>query len=364
MTVNDADYMRLALRLARRGRTSPNPMVGAVVVKDGAVVGKGFHPKAGEPHAEIFALNEAAERTDGATIYVTLEPCCHQGRTPPCVDAIIKAGITRVCAAMADPDPKVAGKGFDILRQAGIEVDCGLLEAEARSLNEAYIKHRVMGMPLVILKSAMSLDGKIATRTGDSKWITSEPSRAFAHKIRRGVDAIVVGGNTARIDNPALTARVGRRVYYPTRVILSESGRVPDDLAMFDLPGDTIAAVSSRADKSAIKKLSEAGARILMLKDLGGRASVADLMRQLAELGHLSVLIEGGGEVAARALEERVVDKIAFFFAPKIIGGRDAVTSIAGPGVEKVADAIGVERIKVRRTGGDIMVEGYVVYPG
>lgn len=362
--MNDADYMRLALRLARRGRTSPNPMVGAVVVKDGAVVGRGFHPKAGEPHAEVFAINAAAGHTQAATIYVTLEPCCHQGRTAPCVDAIIKAGITRVCAAMADPDPKVVGKGFDILRQAGIEVDCGILEAEARSLNEAYIKHRNTGMPFVILKSAMSLDGRIATRTGDSKWITSEPSRAFVHRIRRGVDAIVVGGNTARIDNPALTARVGRAVYYPTRVILSDSGRLPDDLAMFDLPGETIAAVSSRADESAIKKLSGAGARILMLKDKDDRASVADLMRQLAELGHLSVLIEGGGGVAAQALEERVVDKINFFYAPKIIGGRDAVASISGLGSEMVADSIGVERLRIRRTGGDIMIEGYVVYPG
>lgn len=361
--MNDIDYMRLALKLAKRGRTSPNPMVGAVVVKDGVVVGKGFHPRAGEPHAEVFALADAGDRAYGATMYVTLEPCCHTGRTPPCADAVIKAGIKRVHAAMADPDPKVAGKGLERLQEAGLDVQCGLCESEAMALNEAYIKHRSTGMPLVVLKSAMSLDGKIASRTGDSKWITGEPSRAYGHRIRRDVDAIVVGGNTARVDNPRLNARVGARAYYPTRVVITESGDLPSDLLLLGEPGKSIVAASKRANAESLRKLEQAGARILTLEDSGGRASIADLMRQLAGLGCLSVLIEGGGEVAASALEEKVVDKVVFFYAPKIIGGRAAVSSIGGLGAEDIASSLTLDRVKVRRSGDDIAVEGYVVYP-
>lgn len=361
--MNHVDYMRLALRLARRGRTSPNPMVGAVVVKDGAVIGEGFHPRAGEPHAEVFALDSAGENAAKATVYVTLEPCCHMGRTPPCTEAIIKAGIARVYAAMSDPDLKVAGKGFERLRQAGIEVQCGLLEPEARALNEAYIKHRATGMPFVILKSAMSLDGKIASRTGDSKWITGERSRAFGHKIRRDVDAIVVGGNTARVDDPRLTARVGSKTYYPTRVVVSVSGDLPASLVLIGQPGESIIAVPERANSESLRKLEQAGARILFLKDYGDRASIADLMRQLGELGHLSVLIEGGGEIAASALEEKVVDKVVFFYAPRIIGGRGAISAIGGLGAEDIASSITLDRVKVRRFGEDLAVEGYVVYP-
>jgi len=360
--VNDADYMRLALRLARRGRTSPNPMVGAVVVKDGIIVGKGYHPRAGEPHAEVLALDAAGDRARCATLYVTLEPCCHTGRTPPCTEAIVQAGIVRVVAAMADPDPNVSGKGFARLQDAGVGVVCGVCEADAAALNEAYIKHRTTGMPLVILKSAMSLDGKIATRTGDSKWITSEPSRRYAHKIRRQVDAIVVGANTVRVDDPRLTARVGRRAYYPTRVVVTNTGEIPTDAALLSEPGEFIIAASRGANAQALRKLEQAGARILTLSDRAGRASLADLMRQLAELGHLSVLIEGGGDTAASALDERVVDKIVFCYAPKIIGGRDAVNAVGGVGAATVASAITLNRMRVRRLGDDLVVEAYVGY--
>lgn len=357
-------YMHLALRLAGRGRTSPNPKVGAVVVKGGEIVGRGYHPRAGEPHAEVFALEDAAELAKGATLYVTLEPCCHTGRTPPCVDAIIEAGITKVYAAMADPDPKVSGKGFDALKRAGVDVQYGLMEAQARELNEAYIKHRVTGMPLVILKAAMSLDGRIATRTGDSKWITNEQSRAFAHTIRRDVDAIVVGGATARIDNPTLIARTGRATHYPSRVVLTKSGELPSDLALFKQPGISIVATSQHANKSALRNLKQAGVRIMTVEDLpGGGCSIRHLMSQLAELGHTSTLIEGGSEVAAQALQEKIVDKVMFFYAPKIIGGRGAVGSIGGLGAEFVAGSIRVDRIKTRRFGDDLMITGYVVYP-
>lgn len=361
--MNDADYMRLALRLAKRGRTSPNPMVGAVVVKDGVIVGTGYHPCAGAPHAEVFALDAAGSRARCATLYVTLEPCCHTGRTPPCTEAIIRSGIARVVAAMADPDRNVSGKGFAQLRDAGVDVVCGVCEADAAALNEAYIKHRTTGMPLVILKSAMSLDGKIATRTGDSKWITGEPSRRYAHRIRRQVDAIVVGANTLRVDDPRLTARVGRRAYYPTRVVVTNTGEIPADAAVLSEPGEFIVAASGKANVRAIRKLEQAGARILTLSERAGRASLADLMRQLGRMGHLSVLIEGGGDIAASALDERIVDKIVFFYAPKIIGGRDAVGAVGGLGAATVDSSITLDRMRVRRLGGDFVVEAYVGYP-
>jgi len=360
--VTHSDYMKRALRLAARGRTSPNPMVGAVVVRDGVIVGEGYHHRAGEPHAEVLALRQAGDRTRGATLYVTLEPCCHHGCTPPCTKAIIEAGVSEIHAAMVDPDPKVAGKGIEELRAAGIEVHHPLCEDEARRLNEAYIKHRTTGLPFVILKSAMSLDGRIATRTGDSKWITNERSRAYAHRLRSRVDAILVGGTTARADDPQLTARLGRRVHYPTRVVITRSADLPSDLALLRSAGECIVACPAGADAASLKKLERAGARILTLKTAGARACMADLMAQLGKLGNLCVLIEGGGEVAASALEEKLVDKVIFFYAPKIIGGREAVPAVGGEGAPDIASAIKLDRIKLRRFGEDFAVEGYVVY--
>ena len=218
-------------------------------------------------------------------------------------------------------------------------------------------------MPFVILKSAMSLDGKIATRTGDSKWITNERSRAYAHRLRSRVDAVVVGAATARVDNPKLTARTPMRVYYPTRVVVSASGDLPEDLALLREPGESIIACAPGASLDSLRKLERAGARILTLAERDGRASISDLMKKLAEMGHLSVLIEGGGEVAASALEERVVDKAVFFYAPRIIGGRDAVSAVGGIGAADVASAVQLNRIKTRRFGDDILIEGYVIYP-
>lgn len=360
--MNGADFMRRALALAKRGRTSPNPRVGAVVVRDGRNIGEGFHPRAGEPHAEVLALQAAGEDARGAYLYVTLEPCCHQGRTPPCTDAVIGAGIVRVFAAMADPDPNVAGKGFERLRQAGVQVECGLCGNEARRLNEAYIKHRTTGMPFVILKSAMSLDGRIATRTGDSKWITGEKARAYAHRVRSEVDAILVGANTLRADDPALTARLGRKVYYPARVVVTSTGDVPSGAKLLDSPGDTIIAATKSALGDALMKLERSGARILTLGERNGRPSMRELMRELGSLGYLSVLIEGGGEVAASALDERIVDKVLYFYAPRIIGGREAVPAVGGLGCADVASSIRVEHIRTRRLGEDILVEGYVRY--
>ena len=358
-----ADYMRRALALAKRGRTSPNPKVGAVVVANGVIVGEGYHRRAGEPHAEVFALQDAGGDARGGAMYVALEPCCRYGRTPPCTDAIIRAGIARLYAAMSDPDPEVAGRGFDRLKEAGIQVESGICEQEARELNEAYIKHRTTGLPFVILKSAMSLDGKIATRTGDSKWITNERSRAFAHRIRSEVDAILIGGATARVDNPSLTARLGKKVYYPTRVVVTSSGDLPADMNLMRESGETIIAAGKGANAGSVRKLERAGARILTLEESNGGLSVRHLMRQLARLENLSVLIEGGGQLAASALEERVVDKVIYFYAPRIIGGRDAVNSVGGVGAEEVGSSISLDRVKLRRFGQDFAVEGYVVYP-
>lgn len=357
------NYMRRALALAKRGRTSPNPMVGAVIVKDGRIVGEGYHPKAGEPHAEVFALRNAGDLAAGSSMYVTLEPCCHQGRTPPCTRAIIKAGISEVYVAMTDPDPKVSSKGLDELRTAGIVVHTPLLEEKARALNEAYIKHRTTGMPFVILKSAMSLDGKIATRTGDSKWITNERSRAYAHGVRSRVDAIIVGGNTARADDPALTARVGRKIYYPTRVVVTGTGNLPETLKLFSEPGESIVAAGPYADSASLRKLEATGARIITLKAPDGQPSLAGLLQELGNMGCLSVLIEGGGEMAALAIEQRLVDKVLYFHAPIIIGGHSSVDSVGGVGAENIASAVKLDRIRVRRFGDDIAVEGYVVYP-
>lgn len=360
--MNSTDYMKRALKLAVRGNTSPNPMVGAVVVRGDEIVGEGYHPRAGEPHAEVFALRAAGPRAKGADLYVTLEPCCHQGRTPPCTRAVIDAGIARVFVAMTDPDPRVSCRGIDVLKGAGIAVECGLCEDEARKLNEAYIKHRTTGTPLVILKSAMSLDGKIATRTGDSRWITGDSARRYVHRIRSRVDAIVVGAGTARADDPALTARLGKKVSYPRRVVVS-SGRLPDDLKIFREPGETVIAVPRNADKSCISKLQDAGARILTLDAPGGQPSIAELMHRLGEMGCLSVLIEGGGRLAASALEERVVDRVIYFYAPRIIGGSDAVSAVAGIGASKVADSISLDDVKLRRFDRDLAIEGRVVYP-
>lgn len=357
------DYMRRALRLAARGRTSPNPMVGAVVVKDGEIVGEGYHRRAGGPHAEVIALRKAGSNARGGVLYVTLEPCCHHGRTPPCTRAIIDAGVAEVYAAMLDPDPKVAGRGFDELARAGVRVHYPLLEKEAMKLNEAYIKHRTSGLPLVTLKSAMSLDGCIATAAGDSKWITGERSRLFAHRVRAKVDAIVVGAGTARLDNPQLTARVGKRVYYPKRVVVTKSGNLPSDLRIFNEPGECIVACPEGLCDAVINKPGGSAVEVVALPTVCGRVSMNALMRRLAEMGCLSVLIEGGAETAAAALEERVVDKVMFFYAPKIIGGRRATHAVGGVGVGSVDKAIRIRDMRIRRLGEDFLIEGYVDYP-
>ena len=354
--------MLRALRLARRGRTSPNPMVGAVVVRDGGIVGEGFHPRAGEPHAEVFALRDAGEAARGATLYVTLEPCCHHGRTPPCTQAIISAGISRVVAAMVDPNPVVGGKGIRELRDAGIEVTAGLLEDDARRLNEAHLKHITTGLPFFRLKMAATLDGKIATRTGDSQWVSGEASRRLVQRMRDRADAVVVGIETVMRDDPRLTVRRGERARtrQPVRVVVDSGARTPPSARLLDEPGEVLIAVTERAPAADLRRLERRGARILSLDNRNGRVDLTALAKELAARGLINVLVEGGGELAAGFVEAGLLDAVTFFVAPKIIGGREAPTAIQGIGLATMAEAIGLNDIRAKRVGEDLCVEAYV----
>jgi len=371
--------MRRALVLARRGRTSPNPMVGAVVVKDGAIVGEGCHRRAGDAHAEVVALQKAGDSARGATLYVSLEPCCHFGQTPPCTKALIAAGVEAVVAAMVDPNPKVSGLGLAELESARIKTAVGVLADEARKLNEAYIKFITTGLPFVTLKLAMTLDGKIATRTGDSRWVSCEESRRLVHKLRDRADAVLVGVGTVIVDDPELTARIGRRVSYPLRIVADSLARTPPAskvLAHHDVvagrraglqartgeaqeTGRTIIAVTPAAPKENVRKLEQAGARIISVGEAGRHVNLRALVRELGRMDVASLLIEGGGRIAASALSEGIVDKLMLFVAPKVAGGESAVTAVEGTGVASMADALRFGRMTVRKVGGDLLIEAY-----
>ncbi|KJS15664.1 MAG: DeoR faimly transcriptional regulator [Peptococcaceae bacterium BRH_c4b] len=357
--------MSNALELAARatGRTSPNPMVGAVLVKDGKIVGSGYHHRAGTPHAEVHALREAGGKARGATLYVTLEPCCHHGRTGPCTEAVIEAGVTRVVAAMTDPNPLVAGRGLDKLREAGIEAESGLLEKEARRLNEVFIKYITVRQPFVVLKAAMSLDGKIATRTGDSQWITGIESREYVHHLRDHYDAIMVGINTVLADNPSLTTRLpGGGGRDPVRIVLDSAARTPPEARVLrvESPAPTIIVTTTAAPAERLAVLEDAGARIITVDGDGGRVDLRVLMKKLAAMEICSVLVEGGGQVHASVLAAGVADKVIWFIAPKLIGGASAPGPVGGQGVERLAEAVSIRRVNVTRFGEDICVEGYI----
>jgi diaminohydroxyphosphoribosylaminopyrimidine deaminase/5-amino-6-(5-phosphoribosylamino)uracil reductase len=359
----DARWMRRALRLAARARgsTAPNPMVGAVLVRDGAVVGEGYHRVAGGPHAEVLALRQAGDAARGATCYVNLEPCCHFGRTPPCTRALIEAGVARVVAAMADPFPRVAGGGLEELRDAGIMVEVGVLETEARRLNEVYLKYVTQGLPFVTLKMAMTLDGKIATTTGDSRWVTGEEARRAVHRWRSENAAVMVGIGTALADDPLLTARVPR-ARNPTRVVVDARAELPLNsqigLTLRAVP--TLVAVSVSAPADRCQSLETAGARVLRLPEMAGRVDLRALMSELAHLELSSVLVEGGAELAAGMIDAGLVDRVAFFIAPKLIGGRNAPGPVGGAGLPLMENAIPVHDVTVRRFGSDIALIGYV----
>lgn len=363
--------MRRALALARRGlgTTSPNPMVGAVLVRGGRIIGEGFHKRAGEPHAEINALRDAERRGHsprGATLYVTLEPCCTHGRTPPCTDAIIAAGIRRVVPGAIDPNPKHAGRGVDLLRRAGIAVTTGVLGDEAAQLNEAFNHWVVHRTPLVTVKAAMTLDGKIATANGDSKWITGPAARTEGMKLRRAADAILVGVNTVLTDDPALTWRKSgkrkaesgkqlRRIILDSRARTPLTARVVSD----EFAGLTTIVVTRGASARRVAALRKR-VNVLVAPTKRGRVAVRWLLRRLGRENVTSLLVEGGGEVNAAFLEQRLAHRVAFFYAPKILGGRDARRGVAGEGARSLSDALRLEDAEWWRVGEDLMLTARV----
>jgi diaminohydroxyphosphoribosylaminopyrimidine deaminase/5-amino-6-(5-phosphoribosylamino)uracil reductase len=338
-------------------------MVGAVLVKDGLVVGEGFHAFAGSDHAEVDALREAESAASGATLYVTLEPCCHFGRTPPCTDRIVQAGVRRVVAACEDPNPAVSGKGLAALRAAGLSVDVGLLQEEATRLNEAFFTYIRTGRPFVILKAAASLDGKIATQTGDSRWITGESARQHVHHLRNEVDAVLVGIGTILRDNPMLTTRLGMADQRdPTRVIVDNLARLPLRAQVINRASTapTVLAVSEMAPRARLEALEREGVQVLVVPGSPRRVSLAHLMEALGKMGFVSVMIEGGAEINASAFQEEIVDKLMLFLAPIIIGGKATPTAVGGEGIETLRQAKRLRDVRVERFGEDILIEGYL----
>ena len=358
--LKDREYMERALALAERarGRTSPNPMVGCIIVRDGKVIGEGWHERAGEPHAEINAVR-ACPGGDiaGATVYVTLEPCAHQGRTGSCAEFLAGLHPARVVAAMVDPNPLVAGTGLAKLEAVGIAVACGLMEAEARRQNEVFIKYITTGLPFVVAKCAMTLDGKIATRTGHSRWVSGPEARQKTHDLRDSLDAIMVGSRTLMLDDPSLTTRLeGKAGKDPIRVVLDSGEYLDGDRKVFHQGSSAptwIATTSTTAYPFADD--------ILRLPEGPGGVDMLRLMQVLGERGVTSLLIEGGGTTLASAFEAGMVDKVCFFIAPKIIGGRDAVTAVEGEGRATMDDAIVLRDMRCEAVGEDLMVEAYVI---
>jgi diaminohydroxyphosphoribosylaminopyrimidine deaminase/5-amino-6-(5-phosphoribosylamino)uracil reductase len=381
--MTDIDLMRLALRHARRGlgATSPNPMVGAVLVERGKIIGQGWHRRAGGPHAEIEALNDARSRGNepkGSTLYVTLEPCSTRGRTPPCTEAVKVAGIKKVVAGATDPNPAHAGRGFEMLKRAGIEVVHGLLEEEATRLNEAFNHWIVQRTPFVTVKAAMTLDGKIATASGESKWITGKKARAYGMALRRGADAVLVGINTVLADDPALTARTAKSPKVlahshkvqslKQRIILDSRARTPLNARVVsdEFAGLTTVVVSKQAPKASVAALAKR-VRVIIApsvkpkwKDEEPRIDLRWLMKKLGAEQVTSLLVEGGGEVNASFLLGGLVQRVAFFYAPKILGGRDARKAVGGAGVQSVAEMIRLREVEWRRVGPDFLLTGRV----
>ena len=356
--------MKMALELAEQGRgwISPNPMVGAVIVKNKIIVGRGFHQAAGGPHAEIHALNDAGERAKGATLYVTLEPCNHRGRTPPCTQAILQRGIKRVVAGMKDPNPGVTGGGLDFLKRQGLDVSVGVCEKACRRLNEVFVKFVTTSLPFVLLKCAATLDGRIATRIGDSKWITNPFSRQFVHELRHEVDAIMVGIGTVLEDDPRLTTRLeGRKGSDPIRIVLDTHLSMPPNARLLHLTSDSDTLIVTGPSASPEKKrmLERPGVRFLTLDDGRGQIDLNSLAAELGRMGVTSLLIEGGSRVNGSALRAGIVDKVYIFYAPKIYGG-DGVPVCAGPGAELMEQSMKLKDISVRRFEDDVMIEGYL----
>lgn len=366
----DISFMQRALNLAdlARGMTSPNPTVGAVIAKGDDVIGEGYHQRAGGDHAEVAAIKAAAsdgKDTTGATIFVTLEPCCHTGRTGPCTEALKNAGISRVVVASLDPSAKVNGKGLEELRAAGMQVEVldGSLAERARVQNEAFRKHAVTGLPFVIFKSAMSMDGKIATSTGDSKWISGEESRALVHSMRGEMDAISVGAGTVAADDPMLTCRISGDHRQPLRVVFDSRAEISTDSKLVKTAGEvaTMVFATSDAPDEKVKALEQAGVEVTKVGKQAGRVDVGEALRRLGsrEPAVLSLLLEGGPTLAASFVEAGVIDKVMTFIAPKIIGGAAARTPVEGLGFRLVGEAIPLYRMTNKSIGDDVLLTAY-----
>ncbi|MFH1398171.1 MAG: bifunctional diaminohydroxyphosphoribosylaminopyrimidine deaminase/5-amino-6-(5-phosphoribosylamino)uracil reductase RibD [Candidatus Omnitrophota bacterium] len=356
-------YIRMAMKLAlkAKGKTSPNPLVGALVVKNNRIIGKGFHQKAGSSHAEVIALDEAGKDAKGATLYVTLEPCVHYGRTPPCVDRIIRSGIKEVIIGMIDPNPVNNGKGIDILKRQNIKVELGFLEEELKKMNEAFIKYITKKMPLVTVKVAQSLDGKIATHSGDSKWITSDKSRGFAHRLRGNFDAIMVGVNTVLRDNPKLDAWYSRK--NPVKIIVDSQLSTPQSANIFSKDSQVVIVtlLTQPGQETENRKILAQKAKILDVMEKSGEVNLKDMLRKLARMDITSVIVEGGGNLIGSLFDDGLVDKVMFFINPnKIIGGRDAISSVMGKGITRVEQAIKLKEVKLKKIGEDFLIEAYV----
>ena len=358
----DREMMQRCLELASRalGRTSPNPMVGAVVVKNGEIIGEGFHPRAGEPHAEVFALKAAGESARGATVYVNLEPCNHHGRTPPCSEALVAAGVAKVVVGMVDPNPLVAGGGINRLRSAGIEVVVGVEEEACQQLNEGFIHRILYQKPLGILKYAMTLDGKIATSKGHSNWITNTAARKQVHQLRTACDAVIVGGNTVRNDNPYLTPYLTSHqaeVHHPLRVVMSRNLNLPPTANLWDIrEAPTLVLTTVGANPEFQEFLRQKGVEVVELTPLTPDKAMAFLY----ERGFCSVLWECGGELAASAITQGAIQKVLAFIAPKIIGGSDAPSPVGELGFAAMTEALPLERVTMRAVGSDYLIEGYL----
>ena len=360
------DLMRRARELGAlgKGTTSPNPRVGAVVVRDGAVVGEGFHKRAGEDHAEVIALRAAGERAMGATLVVTLEPCSTTGRTPPCTNAILEAGISEVVYGVEDANPDHAGRGLRVLRDNGVRVIGPVLTADCEALNEGWPKYILEGLSFVTVKAGLSLDGKLATTTGESHWITNELSRAHAHRMRYETDAILVGLGTVKKDNPRLTPRVGEGAEprCPWRIIVDGAAAVPLNAAVLndEWRSRTIVVTTKDAPEHQREMIAETGAEVLAIDGDLDNVNLRDLMLRLADRGIVYVMIEGGAKVFTSAFSQGIVDKVALFYAPLLIGGRDAPSLMAGRGISTLDDAIALSGVVTTRFGDDVLIEARV----
>lgn len=355
-------FMELAMRLAlkAKGMTSPNPMVGALVVKNGRIVGRSYHKGIGLPHAEVVALDKAGKLAKGATLYVSLEPCTHFGRTPPCVDRIIRSGVKEVIIGTIDPNPLNNGRGIKILKTHNIKVKVGFLEDKLSKLNEVFIKYITKRTPFVTVKVGESLDGKIATKTGDSKWITSDQARAFSHRMRSNYDAIIVGVNTILRDNPKLDAWFAKK--QPIKIVVDSQLSTPEDANIFNKFSSVIIVTlpSKPGQETENRKILSQRAKILEVKEKAGQINLRDMMKKLAQLEITNILVEGGGTLIGLLFDEGLVDKILFFISPKIIGGKEAISSVMGRGVTRVDKAVKLKEIKLRRIGEDFLIEGYI----